>query len=241
MHPPDVHAEVHRLIAEGFTDPQIARATGLARTTVRDLRARPAPALCPRCWRRIRPLGFTAGRYAELLGLYLGDGHIASAARSQRLRISLDARHAAIVGDVERLLRACFPHNQVGATVQDGGATVVPWVYSTHLRCLFPQAGAGFKHDRPIVLEPWQSALVDAAPFAFLRSCIHSDGSFFINRTGAYRYLSVEFTNVSDDIRRLFLGACERAGVTARENGRSVRIYRRDSVESLALFVGAKW
>ena len=48
---------------------------------------------------------------------------------------------------------------------------------------------------------------VAAAPYAFLRGCLHSDGCFFINRTGRYRYLSADFTNRSDDIRALFRGA----------------------------------
>jgi hypothetical protein len=189
----------------------------------------------------MRPVSFDAGSYAELLGFYLGDGHIASAGRSQRLRIALDARHGQIVRDVERLLRSSFPNNRVGLVHADGGSTAVPYVYSTHLGCLFPQLGPGPKHLRPIVLESWQRGLVQAAPFSFLRGCLHSDGSFFINRTGRYRYLSAEFTNLSADIRALFVEACDLAGVRCRPNRRSVRVYRRESVAELAAFVGAKW
>jgi hypothetical protein len=56
--------------------------------------------------------------------------------------------------------------------------------------CHFPQAGPGKKHERPIVLEPWQAAIVEAEPWRFLRGCIRSDGCVFINRTGRYEYLS---------------------------------------------------
>ena len=72
----------------------------------------------------------------------------------------------------------------------DGGATVVLWVYSRHLSCLFPQHGPGKKHERRIVLEAWQQEIVEAAPWAFLRGCIRSDGCVFVNRTGRYEYLS---------------------------------------------------
>jgi hypothetical protein len=117
----------------------------------------------------------------------------------------------------------------------------VPFVHSNHLACLFPQHGPGLKHDREIALESWQLEHVARAPFALLRGLIHSDGCFFINRTGRYRYLSAEFSNVSEDIRALFRHACDLAGVRYCTAGRSVRIYRRESVARLALFVGAKW
>lgn len=71
----------------------------------------------------------TPGDYGELLGLYLGDGHIAQVARTQKLRLSLDARYPAIVADAEALLRRCFPGNRVGRVTADGGATVIPHVH----------------------------------------------------------------------------------------------------------------
>jgi hypothetical protein len=33
------------------------------------------------------------------------------------------------------------------------------------LPCLFPRHGLGKKHERPIVLGPWQAAIVDTAPW----------------------------------------------------------------------------
>ena len=53
------------------------------------------------------------------------------------------------------------------------------------------------------MLETWQR-LVGAAPWAFLRGCIRSDGCVFVNRTGRYEYLSYGFTNYSSDILDLF-------------------------------------
>ena len=146
-----------------------------------------------------------------------------------------------MVEDTLLTLRRGFPDNAVCCGWADDGSTAIPLVYSQHLACLFPQHGPGPKHERPIRLEAWQRTLVAAAPYAFLRGLIHSDGCFFINRTGRYRYLSVAFSNRSAEIRELFVWACQLVGVASRPTGDSVRIYRRDSVQRLACFVGAKW
>jgi len=178
--------------------------------------------------------------YAELLGLYLGDGCIASAGRTQRLRISLDARYPAVVARTEHLLRRCLPANRVGAVRADGGATTVVSVYSSHLSCLFPQHGAGRKHERPIVLEPWQEDAIREAPGAFLRGCVHSDGCRFVNRTGRYSYVAYGFANVSPEIVRIFCWACELLGVQPPLTGSRVRINRRRDVALLDRYVGSK-
>jgi hypothetical protein len=133
-----------RLIAAGMNDCEISRRLGIPRTTVRDWR-RPRyerqwlPQTCPRCWRGTKPVRFTAADYAELLGLYLGDGYIDALARTQRLRIFLDARYTTIVDESHELLRRCFPANRTGRLVQHEGAMVVLCVYNAHLACLFPQ------------------------------------------------------------------------------------------------------
>ena len=103
-------------------------------------------------------------------------------------------------------MRPLLPANRVGRVVAEEGRMIVLWAHSSHLTCLFPQHGDGKKHERRILLEPWQQALVDAAPWAFLRGCIRSDGCVFINRTGRYEYLSYDFKNLSADILDLFVG-----------------------------------
>jgi hypothetical protein len=112
--------------------------------------------------------------------------------RSQRLRLSLDAKYPRIIAEAEARLRRVFPACQVGRVVADRGSTVVLWVYHRHLACLFPQHGPGKKHERPMELEAWQTGLVAEAPWSFLRGCIRSDGCSFVNRTGRYSYLSYE-------------------------------------------------
>ena len=234
-----------QLIAQGLGDDEVAHRLGLPRTTVRDWRRprylrRTVVSRCPRCWRPARPVDLDAAGYAELLGLNLGDGCIAKLPRTERLRLFLDARYTRVVAETEALLRRAFPANRVGRLLRHDGSMVVLWVYHGHLSCLFPQHGEGKKHDRPIVLEPWQEALVAAAPWAFLKGCIRSDGCVFVNRTGRYEYLSYDFANRSAHIREQFARVCASVGVECRPAGERVRIYRRASVERLLVHVGIK-
>ena len=116
----------------------------------------------------------------------------------------------------------------------------VVWAYSSHLTCLFPQLGAGKKHDRPIALEAWQQELVDDAPWAFLRGCIRSDGCVFVNRTGRYEYLSYDFANYSEGILGLFERTCLALGLRPCRTSRRVRLNRRGDVALLLEHVGRK-
>lgn len=246
VHGPAIRNEALSLIAAGVNDCEIARRLGIARTTVRDWRKpRYAPkdtltTACPRCWRPARPVIMSAGDYAELLGLYLGDGCISHHPRTDRLRISLDAKYPGIVLATEELLRRSFLENRVGTSVFDGGHTIVVHVYSQHLTCLFPQHGPGKKHERRIVLESWQESLVRATPWKFLRGCIWSDGCAFINRTGPYEYLSYDFGNLSQDILALVEWAYGLVGVECRRTAKSVRVNRRASVALIEAHVGLK-
>jgi hypothetical protein len=178
--------------------------------------------------------------YAFLLGLYLGDGYICRAGRTYRLRLSLDSRHPQVIEDARDVLARCFRRNRIGEVRADQGSTAILSVYSGHLPCLFPQHGVGMKHERPIVLESWQHAIVERAPFDFLKGCVWSDGCTFINRTGPYEYLTVDFCNKSDDIRGLFMAACDLAGVDYRANADRVRVNRRASVQRLVGEIGTK-
>lgn len=259
MHPPEVKAHALELIEHGINDCEISRRIGVPRGTIRDWR-RPTyvPRVefsletCPRCWRAAKPIRFTAADYAELLGLYLGDGTISEHPRAHRLRIALDAKYPVIIEEARTLLARCFPFNAV-AVITKGltGNLVNVSIYSQHLRCLFPQHGPGKKHERAIELEPWQEQHLERAPWAFLRGCIRSDGCVFINRTdihrsGPYEYLSYNFSNKSSDIVELFGTACAHVGVDYRATFNrtpglwQVRINRRASVAKMLAHVGMK-
>jgi hypothetical protein len=243
VRPTETRAEALRLVTAGLNDCEIARRLDVPRTTVRDWRSPryvPRSSRCPLCGERSRAIVLAAESYAELLGLYLGDGHILDLARTQRLRLFLDSRYPVIVEAAARLIGTTLPGNRVGRMLAEEGRMTVVWAYSSHLSCLFPQHGDGKKHERPIVLEPWQRGLVDAAPWALLRGLIRSDGCVFVNRTGPYEYLSYEFANRSADILDLFEMVARGLGLRPRRYARAIRLYRRDDVQALVENVGVK-
>lgn len=246
VHAYEVKNAALELLAAGDNDCEVARRLGIPRTTVRDWRRppyarKPGTDSCPRCWRpSLRPIVFSAADYSELLALYLGDGHIVRTGRSDRLRIFLDTRYTEIISDACALLRRCFPAHSVGVQRSRKGTTTILSLYCTHLACLFPQHAPGKKHERTIVLEDWQSNILDHEPWPFLRGCIRSDGCVFVNRTGPYAYVSYDFSNRSAQIRELFMDACDLVGVEYRGYPRYVRIYRRASVALMLEHVGVK-
>ena len=114
---------------------------------------------------------------------------------------------------------------------------------------LLPQHGVGVKHERPIVLEPWQVALVDAEPRPLIRGLIHSDGWRGTNwttktvggTTKRYTYPRYQFSNRSADIRRIFTDALDRLGIAWRQSNQwTISVARRDAVAALDDFVGPK-
>ncbi len=91
----------------------------------------------------------------------------------------------------------------------------------------FPQHGPGRKHDRAIALADWQLALTHANPAALIRGLIHSDGCRTVNRfrtklpsgrTPEYSYVRYFFSNLSEDVRRIFAEHCELLGVRVTQS-----------------------
>jgi hypothetical protein len=246
MHPPAVREHALELVRSGLNDCEVARRTGLSRTTIRDWRRPryrprgPVRSPCPRCWSPSLHMSFEPEDYAELLGLYLGDGHVVQLARTCRFRLFLDSRHTEIVLQSRALLRRCFPHHAVGTVLGHEGRMTVLSVHSSHMCCVFPQHGPGMKHTRAIRLEAWQKTLVGRAPWHLLKGLIRSDGCSFMNRTGPYEYLSYGFSNHSTDIIDLFCETCDALGLEYRRYACAVRINRRSSVARLEAKIGVK-
>jgi hypothetical protein len=110
---------------------------------------------------------------------------------------------------------------------------------------LFPQHGPGRKHQRKIALADWQEQLVGQAPQAFLRGLIHTDGWRGLNRVHVkgkdYAYPRYQFSNRSDEIRKLFTDTCDKLNTEWRQWTRyHVSVAKRESVALLDSFIGPK-
>jgi DNA-binding transcriptional ArsR family regulator len=240
---------VHRLAAEGLNASEIARRTGIPRRTIGHWLSGSLPhsalaaSSCPRCGGSHEIDRLAPATYAYAFGLYLGDGCILKQPKGVwRLEIAMDSRYPALILWCANALQQVMPKSRVSINDQgDRGNYVIVRSYSKAWPCLFPQHGPGLKHKRKIALEPWQDRIVDAQPEQFVRGLIHSDGCRVLNRVNGKAYPRYHFTQVSDDIRRLFCRSLRQLGIDYTWNdARNVSIARRPSVARLDEFVGPK-
>ncbi|GAB3080152.1 transcriptional regulator [Nocardioides zeae] len=242
---------------DGIPDAENAKLHGVALKTIRrwrrDYQRRSLPrgqshtsARCPRCENGV----LDVAAYAELLGWYLGDGHLVEARREVLvLTIVNDQKYVEANARLVVLMRAVKPGGRPHVRERPGAiVTAMGW---KHWTCLFPQHGPGRKHDRGIVLEPWQRAVVEEEPAAFLRGLFHSDGSRVRNwasrrvpGTGEVRrhdYARWQFSNRSEDLLELCGWALDLAGVPWRRSSRThVSVSRRAAVARLDTLIGVK-
>jgi hypothetical protein len=141
-----------------------------------------------------------------------------------------------------------------GLTLSDLGivdaeiAQICGVAIKTHWPCLFPQHGPGHKHERPIVLEPWQAAIVEQHPGRFLRGLFHSDGCRITNWTERlvagerkrYEYPRYFFSNRSEDILPVVRVGAGPARRRASSFERLEHLRRTASVATLDEHVGPK-
>jgi hypothetical protein len=175
--------------------------------------------------------------------MYLGDGCISKAPKGvYKLRIFCDMRYPAIICEVSASMITVMPTSRIGTAWSVAGSLCAEvYCYSKAWPCLFPQHGPGRKHERKIELAPWQERIIDAQPEQFVRGLIHSDGCRVLNRVNGKAYPRYHFTQVSDDIRRLFCRSLRQLGIDYTWNdARTVSIARRAGVARLDEFVGPK-
>lgn len=204
---------------------------------------------CPDCGQRCLPLAKRARpAYAYLLGQYLGDGGIYRHRRSVfRLVIFGDDRYETIARDTADAMRTVMPLVSVNHQRRGPARTcLTTYSYSKSWPCLFPQHGSGPKHERPIVLDHWQAEITTRHPDQLIRGLIHSDGCRSINTVFSasgkrYQYPRYQFSNRSDDIRRIFCDHLDLLGIPWRRMNRfNISVARRDGVARLDEFVGPK-
>lgn len=196
---------------------------------------------CPRCQEPPTTPPDVA-QYNFLLGLYLGDGHLVTTAKTPVLRIACADAYPGIMDACEKAMLVTLARKV--QRVQEVGCSNVQ-SYSKHWPCLLPQAGPGRKHEHPIVLESWQRELMTADPGSFLRGLFFSDGCRAINqvttRGKLYAYPRYFLSNESADILGLCGEALDLLGIQWRLNRRNcLSVAKRDAVATLDQHVGPK-
>ncbi|WP_350276846.1 transcriptional regulator [Kribbella sp. HUAS MG21] len=226
----------------------VSKRLGISRAALREWRDRGErplrPSECPRCGTGT----LDAPSYAQLLGLYLGDGCLSRHRRDvYALRIACDDVYPRLIDEAEGVVRAVHPGRPVHRVRAVGCTSVVS--YWKHWPCLFPQHGAGPKHRRTIALADWQREIVAAHPELFLRGLFNSDGCRVANwatRTVAgqpkrYEYPRYMFSNESADIMRLCQWALDLLDIPWRmPRPNALSVARRDAVTTLDTFIGPK-
>ncbi|WP_406478986.1 helix-turn-helix domain-containing protein [Streptomyces sp. NBC_01615] len=254
---PSIRAQAVALMRQGIPNRAVAERLNIPRGTIgwwrsEDRRARgetyEQPTDCPRCTGR----DFDRAAYAYLLGLYLGDGHIISKRKQHHLSIFCNATQTGLIAAAEQAMRKVMPLPSVKQRCKPGCTEVKS--YTRHWTCMFPQHGPGKKHERPIILEPWQQEIVDAHPWEFIRGLIHSDGCRITNWTTRlvggepkrYEYPRYFFTNVSDDIRQLYTDTLDKLGIqwthcTRNGNPYNISVAKKACVALMDTHVGPKY
>lgn len=181
------------------------------------------------------------GEYSYLLGLYLGDGHIAKTKDLKngdsvfKLRIFQDQKYINLIEYCSVVMKKLF-NNSVSIINRSGCKEIL--LYKKNLPILFPQHGNGKKHQRKIELEDWQARIVSAYPRPFIKGLIHSDGCRYISQN-QIRY---DLSNLSEDIHLLFERACNLIGIQTRRHGknRSQQVPIKNQSILLDSFIGSK-
>ena len=239
------------LVVSGLNDCEVARRTGVPRTT--DSRLAQS---------RFLPLQVREARspddhrhdfdrlppsYAYLLGLYLGDGNITRQPARRvpppdhaRSRLSDDHRRTA--GEA---MAEVMPSSRASVQLRRDGACVEVYSFSKHWPCLFPQHGPGRKHERRIALTDWQRAPLRPAPSSCFAGSSTRTAAGRSTASGApARHTPIRATPspttppTSAGSSATYLDALD---IAWRPMGwRNISIARRDAVAKLDAFIGPK-
>jgi hypothetical protein len=142
--------EVRALIGAGLSDSEIARLTGIPRSTIsawrhgRGSHYHERLATAHSSW---RPNDGAA--YCYLLGVYLGDGrlNVAPSGAAATLIVSLDGEYPAVVAEVERAIVRTFTGVLSRRHAVPGSRVAIVCVCHPALPCAFPQHGPGRTSD----------------------------------------------------------------------------------------------
>ena len=253
LYPLEMRTAAVELVRSGKRPVDVAAELGVSWTSVYAWLHAVAPELVARPERCFRcgPTPSTPAdpeAYAYVLGLYLGDGWIHRTRRGVWYLsvFCADAWPGLIDAAAEAMH---IVSGRSSCRLARHGCHEVK-AYWNHWPCLFPQHGSGRKHDRPMVLSHWQADIVSDHPGPLLRGLFHSDGWRGMNvavkhppgQVVRYRYPRYEFTNKSEDIRRICTDALDSLAIAWRPVGPwRIAVSRREAVAALDEHVGPKY
>jgi hypothetical protein len=179
--------------------------------------------------------------YAYVLGMYLGDGHIARVGRTYAFRVYLDLKYPGIADRCAAAIGELNPFHRYRLRRRGEDNVLLVSAYGQCWPELFPQHGPGRKHTRPIILVGWQREIVTHEPMSLLRGLLESDGCRYVRHVDGHDYPAYDFANRSEDILALFCWVCDLLGIGyTRPNKHTISIARRANVARLDEGFGPK-
>ena len=142
---------------------------------------------------------------------------------------------------------AVYEHRLAGTAITEldffGGGAGKPGQQGAQNSTRDDESAGGDRSERrsAILFIRRQQALVDRWPAMLLRGLIQSDGCRVLNRVKGKDYPRYQFTNASEDIRRIFCDTCDAYGVRWRQSAyRTISVSRRPDVAKLDAVIGPK-
>lgn len=247
MHSREAVIRVLALANRGLSDRAIEQATGINRRTVSGWRHGRVPnfdrrdqkADCFIC--RAEAERIPGPAYSYLLGMYLGDGCISAGPRTFKLRVFHDAQYPTIVSRCAEAMEAIRPTKKAWQGRHKHERCIEVTMHWNHWPCLFPQHGPGRKHERPIVLEPWQQMIVTANPERLVRGLIESDGCRIVANDRGVASVRYHFSNRSEDIKRIYCATLDQLEIPwTRPCNQQIAVYRKAATARMDEFIGPK-
>lgn len=180
--------------------------------------------------------------YSYILGQYLGDGCLSKAPNFEKkqvwkLRIFTDCKHPNITNQCKNSLKLLFPNNKSTAITiyyKNKPSCNELVIYNKQLIHYFPQHDIGKKHEREIMLLPWQENIINLYPHDFIKGLFHSDGCRFISNNR----IIYQFTNCSIDIINLYSNILNKLNIEHRVRKKTMG--KKNVTQAYNVFVNKK-
>ncbi len=178
-------------------------------------------------------------KYSYLLGIYLSDGYVSHHARTKRLIISLGSEETNVLAMTAQFLKELFPKNKVSLYPRKEVKCMDVSLYNKGLSDMFPGAEylSGPKHLKHLEIRDWQIDSIKMYPREFILGSIHGDGCRYLS---CGKYLYYNFTNLSLQIKELFVMACRLIGIefysTFDVSKKRIQIYKKSNIAILESF-----